>query len=96
VRDFLHGSPADFDRDGRLVGFGLTLRPTPHRVELDGRTLYTWCVPDTLLLPVLLGRPVRVEARCFATGDPVRVEVEPAASWTRSSPNVSSSPNGKP
>lgn len=77
VLDFLHGSPAEFDRDGRLVGFGLTLRPTPHRVELGGRTLYTWCAPDTLELPTLLGQPVRVESRCFATGKPVRLEVDP-------------------
>lgn len=77
VRDFLQSSPAEFDGDGRLVGFGLTLRPTPHRVELDGRTLYTWCAPDTLELPALLGRPVQVESRCFATGEPVRVEVDP-------------------
>jgi alkylmercury lyase len=76
VSDFLHGSPAEFDRDGRLVGLGLTLRPTPHRVEVDGRTLYTWCAPDTLELPVLLGRPVRIESRCFATGKPVRLEVD--------------------
>lgn len=78
VRDFLHGSPAEFDRGGRLVGFGLTLRPTPHRVELGGRTLYTWCAPDTLELPTLLGQSVRVESRCFATGEPVRIEVDPA------------------
>lgn len=77
VRGFLHDTPAEFDRDGRLVGFGLTLRPTPHRVELGGRTLYTWCAPDTLELPMLLGQPVRVESRCFATGEPVRVEVAP-------------------
>ena len=77
VLEFLHGSPAEFDRDARLVGFGLTLRPTPHRVEFDGRTLYTWCAPDTLELPVLLGRSVQVESRCFATGEPVRVEVGP-------------------
>ena len=77
VLDFLHATPAEFDHDGRLVGFGLTLRPTPHRVELDGRTLYTWCAPDTLELAVLLGQPVRVESRCFATGEPVRVEVDP-------------------
>jgi alkylmercury lyase len=77
VLDFLHATPAEFDNDGRLVGFGLTLRPTPHRVELGARTLYTWCAPDTLELAVLLGQRVRVESRCFATGEPVRAEVDP-------------------
>jgi alkylmercury lyase len=28
----------DWDELGRLVGFGLTLRPTPHRFTFDGRT----------------------------------------------------------
>jgi alkylmercury lyase len=77
VLEFLRATPAEFDRDGRLVGFALTLRPTRHRIELDGRTLYTWCAPDTLELPVLLGMPVRVESPCFATGKPVRILVGP-------------------
>ena len=77
VLDFLQSSPAEFDRDGRLAGFGLTLRPTPHRVDLGGRTLYTWCAPDTLELPMLLGQPVRVKSRCFATGETVRLAVDP-------------------
>ncbi|MGH2871579.1 MAG: organomercurial lyase MerB, partial [Solirubrobacteraceae bacterium] len=77
VLDFLRRSPAEFDDDGRLVGFGLTLRPTPHRVELDGRVLYTWCAPDTLELPVMLGKPVRIESPCFATGETIRIGVDP-------------------
>lgn len=77
VLDFLRRSPAEFDDDGRLVGFGLTLRPTPHRVELDGRVLYTWCAPDTLELPAMLGKPVRIESPCFATGEAIRIEVDP-------------------
>lgn len=77
VLGFLRRSPAEFDDDDRLIGFGLTLRPTPHRVELDGHVLYTWCAPDTLELPVLLGKPVRVESPCRATGETIRVEVDP-------------------
>ena len=46
--------------------------------SLGGRTLYTWCTPDTLELPALLGQPARVESRCFATGEPLRVDVDPA------------------
>jgi alkylmercury lyase len=77
VLAFLRASPAEFDEAGRLVGLGLTLRPTPHRIELDGRTLYTWCALDTLMLPVLLGKPARIESRCFATGEIVRFDVDP-------------------
>jgi alkylmercury lyase len=75
VLDFLHSSPAEWDDRGRLVGFGLTLRPTRHRFTTAGRTLYTWCAPDALAFPVLTGSPALVESTCFATGTPVTVEV---------------------
>jgi alkylmercury lyase len=77
VLEFLHSSPAEWDDRGRLVGFGLTLRPTRHRFTTGGRTLYTWCAPDALAFPVLTGAPALVESTCFATGAPIRVEVEP-------------------
>lgn len=67
----------EVDEDGRVLGYGLTLRPTPHRFELDGTALYTWCALDTLVFPVLLGRAAQVESPCHATGVPVRVEVTP-------------------
>ena len=66
------------DWDGnRLVGFGLTQRPTEHRYAVSGRALYTWCAADTLLFTVILGLPAVVESRCHATGRFVRVEVAP-------------------
>lgn len=38
------------ERDGadRVIGFGLTLEPTQHVVEIDGVRLYAWCALDTL------------------------------------------------
>jgi hypothetical protein len=48
VDEFLRRSTAELDDAGRLLGLGLTLRPTPHRLELDGLVLYTWCAPDGL------------------------------------------------
>lgn len=47
----------DWDDDGRLAGFGLTLRPTGHRFTVAGKTLYTWCATDTLFFTVILGKP---------------------------------------
>lgn len=78
IRHALTGLPdTEYDEHGRIVGHGLTLRPTPHRFTLDGQQLYTWCALDTLLFPALLGRPATVESPCHATGTPVRVQVEP-------------------
>lgn len=68
---------AEHDEQGRLVGFALTLRPTTHRFTVDGRTLFTWCASDTLMLPVMLGRPALVESTCPQTGRPIRIELTP-------------------
>lgn len=41
------------DSHGRILGRG-DLVPTPHRFELAGQTLYTWCALDTLIFPTIL------------------------------------------
>jgi alkylmercury lyase len=69
----------EYDPQGRIVGWGLTLRPTPHRFNVDGKHLYTWCALDTLFFPAVIGRPVRVESPCAVTGVPIRLAVDPAA-----------------
>ena len=68
----------EWDEQGRVVGAGLTLCLTPHRLELKGRTLFAWCALDALLFPVLLGRPASIKSPCRGTGDPVHTEVTPA------------------
>jgi alkylmercury lyase len=67
----------DWDERGRLAGFGLTLRPTPHRFTFDGRTIYGWCATDTLIFPVALGLSGMIESTCPATGQPIRIAVTP-------------------
>jgi alkylmercury lyase len=79
VRAALERFPsAEWDEQGRVVGLGLTLQLTPHRLELEGRTLFAWCALDALLFPALLGRPASIESPCRGTGDPVHIEVTPA------------------
>jgi alkylmercury lyase len=67
----------EWDEAGNIVGAGLTLRPTPHRFEMNGRTLFTWCALDALMFPGMIGKTVQVESPCAATGTPVRVTVTP-------------------
>src|SRR3712207_279810 len=79
VRAALERFPsAEWDEQGRVVGLGLTLQLTPHRLQLGGRTLFAWCALDALLFPVLLGRPASIESPCWGTGEPVHIEVTPA------------------
>lgn len=68
---------AERDDQGRLIGLALTLRPTPHRFAVDGRTLHAWCASDTLMFPVILGQPGIVESTCPQTGRPIRIELAP-------------------
>jgi alkylmercury lyase len=75
----LHRWP-NVHRDGqaRVVAFGgLGVTPTPHRFEVAGRGLYTWCAWDTLFLPALLGQEARVESACPVTRTEVRLSVGP-------------------
>ncbi|MFM0758133.1 organomercurial lyase MerB [Paraburkholderia strydomiana] len=69
----------EWDDDGNVVGYGLTLRETPHTFEVGGRRLYTWCAFDTLFFPALIDRTAHVVSRCAATGVPVSLTVTPNA-----------------
>ena len=65
------------DEHGRVRAFGgLSLERTSHELEVDGRTLYTWCALDTLFLPELLGRPTRVRSTCPQTGQAISLTVD--------------------
>lgn len=68
---------ADFDDEGRMIGNALTLRPTSHRLEVDGRTLYAWCALDTLFLPGLIGESAEVHSESPASREPIRLTVSP-------------------
>jgi len=68
---------AEWDDDGNVIGYGLTLRETRHTFEVGSRRLYTWCAFDTLLFPALIHRTAHVESRCAATGVPVSLTVTP-------------------
>ncbi len=51
------------DNDGHIIGFGgLAVRPMPHRFNLNGRRLYTWCAWDSLFIPVILRQVAEVES----------------------------------
>jgi alkylmercury lyase len=79
VRTALEQFPStEWDEQGRVVGLGLTLQLTPHRLEVGGRTLFAWCALDAFLFPVLLERSASIESPCRCTGELVHIEVTPA------------------
>lgn len=62
--------------EGRVEGFGLTRRPTPHRFRIGDAELYTWCAMDTLIFAAFVDRPVQIESPDGATGEPLRLETD--------------------
>jgi alkylmercury lyase len=65
------------DAEGRVTGFGITLNPTPHRVETGSHVVYGWCAADTLWMPPVTGREATITSPCPATGQTVTVTAGP-------------------
>ncbi|MFQ5899893.1 MAG: organomercurial lyase [Candidatus Methylomirabilia bacterium] len=66
------------DGQGHVVGIGgLSQKNHPHRFEVDGRALATWCAWDCLFLPALLKQTAKVESSCPATQQKVRLAITP-------------------
>lgn len=68
----------EVDPSGNVVGWGLTLIPTPHRFRVNGQTFYTWCALDALTYPALLQVVASVESSCPVSGARVSLSVTPA------------------
>lgn len=69
----------EYDDQGHIVGFGMTFRPTPHRFDFKGKSVYGWCASDALLLPILIGEPGVVSSTCYVTGKRIRIKLDPDA-----------------
>lgn len=67
----------EIDEQRRVVGYGLTLRPTAHAFEVDGVRLFTWCALDTLMFPTMLDRTAHVTSSCHTSAAAVRLTVTP-------------------
>lgn len=78
TRTALAATPeTEYDDQGRIVGQGLTLRPTRHRFTVGGEELYTWCALDTLIFPVVIERAATIESTSPTGGGTVRVTATP-------------------
>ena len=68
---------AEFDSQGNIVGWGITLLPTQHQFLLKERSLFTWCAFDTVLFPSLLQVEASVQSICEASGQPITFVATP-------------------
>lgn len=77
VRATLDRYPVFYDDEGAIIGFGglTVVEMPPHRLNVGGRTLYTWCAWDSLFIPAILGTVAQVESVCPVTRAPVSMVV---------------------
>ncbi|MGH2497475.1 MAG: alkylmercury lyase MerB [Ktedonobacteraceae bacterium] len=73
----LHLPDTEFDRQGNILGWGVTLVPTRHHFQMHGQSLYTWCAFDTVLFPPSLLAEARVQSTCPVTGHPITFVATP-------------------
>lgn len=73
----LHLPDTEFDPQGNVIGWGVTLVPTRHRFEIGGKSLYTWCAFDTVLFPPSLHAEAQVQSTCTVTGHPIAFVATP-------------------
>jgi len=67
----------EFDEQGNIVGWGITLVPTTHQMHLRGKRVYTWCAFDSVLFPALLQMEAQVHSVCATTGSPITFVATP-------------------
>ncbi len=67
-----------YDDEGRVIGFwGLALQDMPHRLEVGGTEIHTWCAWDPLFIGPLLGKPGHVESLDPVSGEKLSLTVTP-------------------
>ncbi len=64
------------DTDDNIVGvMGLSLGDHPHRFNVNGTQMSTWCAEDTLFLPAMLKQTATIESGSPLTNEKVRLTV---------------------
>ena len=66
------------DADDSIVGImGLSLNDHPHRFNVNGARMSTWCAEDTLFLPAMLKQTATIESESPLTKEKIRLTVSP-------------------
>lgn len=68
---------AELDRDGNVVGLGLSLVPTRHSYQIDGHQFYVWCAVDAILFPAFHQSSAVIESPDPISGETVRLTATP-------------------
>jgi alkylmercury lyase len=75
VADLIEG--AELDQDGNVVGFGLSIVPTRHSYQIDGRQFYVWCAGDAITFPLLHKKAAVIESPDPISGEKIKLTGTP-------------------
>lgn len=66
----------EVDEKGNIVAFsGLSIVPTDHRFEINGKTLYTWCAVDAILFAEWLDIDAKVTSTDPIDGTSIELQI---------------------
>jgi alkylmercury lyase len=68
---------AELDKDGKVVGFGLSIVPTPHSYQINGHQFYVWCALDAIMFPLLHQSTVVIESTDPISGEKIKLASTP-------------------
>ena len=68
---------AERDKEGNVVGMGLSLVPTPHVYRIDGRQFYVWCAADAIMFSLFFKTNAVIESPDPISGEKVRLVATP-------------------
>jgi len=79
VDEIIKSWPGEYyNEDNKIIGFwGLAIPEMPHRFEVDGIQLYTWCAWDSLFIPELIQKTANVESPDPITKEIIKFTVSP-------------------
>jgi alkylmercury lyase len=72
----LDASLAELDSGGRVAElFGITREPTAHRIDVDGKTLFSCCALVAHTVPAILGQAATVISADPVSGNKIRIRI---------------------
>jgi len=75
------------DDSGNMVGSAISLIPSGHKFQVNGKTLYAWCSYDAVYAPGVIGSDAVIESFDPLTKEPLQIKISPDGM-------VESKPNG--
>src|SRR5262249_7917551 len=73
VTALLHQFGVEWDAHGNVLGFGLSLTPTPHSYIINGRQFYVWCAGDAITFPILHKTSALIESSDPISGEKIHL-----------------------